>query len=273
LEKIGGAGATVTETMQAIVLAVIQGLTEFLPISSSAHLILPPLLLGWQDQGLAFDVAVHVGSLVAVVVYFRHDLSQLVSGSWQSIQQGVLNSSSRMLLFLIVATIPAGLAGIVFKDVVAGDLRALMVIAISTLVFGVLLGLADRLGGGRAQLFWGNVCLIGLAQALAIIPGTSRSGITMTAALFCGLGREEAARFSFLLSIPIIAAAGLLQGLELAGSGATVDWSLILTATLVSAVTAYLCVRWFLALIGTMGFMPFVLYRVALGLLLLWLAW
>jgi undecaprenyl-diphosphatase len=263
----------VTETLQAILLAVVQGVTEFLPISSSAHLILPAQLLGWPDQGLAFDVAVHVGSLFAVIAYFRRDLLQLAVGSLQSLHERRLNRSATMVLYLMAATIPAGVAGILLKDIVATELRTVQVIAVTTLMFGLLLGFADRRGGGTASLGWSSVCLIGVAQALAIVPGTSRSGITMTAALLCGLGREEAARFSFLLSIPIIAAAGLLQVLELSKASAPVDWTIIIGGTLISGITAYLCVRWFLALIGRVGFMPFVIYRLLLGAVLMWVAY
>ncbi len=188
-----------------------------------------------------------------------------------------INRSSTMVLFLVVATIPAGVAGLLLKDIVATELRTVQVIAVTTLVFALLLGFADRRSSVKATttaaLDWRSVCMIGLAQALAIVPGTSRSGITMTAALLCGLGREEAARFSFLLSIPIIAAAGLLQTLELSGASAPVDWTMIICGGLVSAVTAYLCVRWFLSLIGRIGFMPFVIYRLALGSVLVWIGW
>ncbi|MCY4427376.1 MAG: undecaprenyl-diphosphatase, partial [Halieaceae bacterium] len=166
-----------------------------------------------------------------------------------------------------------GLAGILAADLVSTELRNTKVIAITTLLFGLLLGYADRRGSGDAGLSWRKVLWIGMAQALAVVPGTSRSGVTMTAALLCGLGRREAARFSFLLSIPIIAVAGLLQAVELSSNAVAVEWSLLLLATLLSALTAYLCVRWFIALIERVGFMPFLLYRVVLGLLLIWTGW
>ena len=262
-----------TDWPQAVVLALVQGLTEFLPVSSAAHLILSTRLLGWPDQGLAFDVAVHVGSLLAVVAYFRRDLMELAHGCRDSVRQRRLLPPARMVCYLAVATIPAGLAGLLAADLVSTELRNTKVIAITTLLFGLLLGFADRRGSGDSGLSWRKVLWIGMAQALAILPGASRSGVTMTAALLCGLGRREAARFSFLLSIPIIAAAGLLQAVELSSSGAAVEWSLMLLATLLSALTAYVCVRWFIALIERVGFMPFVLYRVALGLLLIWTGW
>ncbi len=262
-----------SDYLQAIVLAVVQGLTEFLPISSSAHLILPAALFGWPDQGLAFDVAVHVGSLVAVMIYFRRDLTQLCVGGLTGISQGRMNSELNMVAMLAFATLPAVGAGLLFSGVVETQLRSVHVIAMATLGFGLMLGVADRIGRGGGQLNYRIALLIGLAQALAIVPGTSRSGITMTAALLCGLGREQAARFSFLLSIPVIAGAGLLQILELSSSDTAMAWGLMLSAMLISALTAYACIHTFLRLIERIGFTPFVIYRVLLGLFLLWLGW
>ncbi len=254
---------------QTAVLALVQGLTEFLPVSSSAHLILSAQLLGWQDQGLAFDVAVHVGSLLAVLVYFRSDLAELSLGSFQELRDGNPDKHLFMVLCLLVATIPAGLAGILAKDWVASELRSLHVIAATTIGFGLLLGWADRRGGGRQSLTLRGAIWIGLAQALAIVPGTSRSGVTMTMALMCGLGRSESARFSFLLSIPIIAAAGLLEVIEMVSSGSAVNWGGLLVAAGLSGVAAFACIGWFIGLIERVGFLPFVIYRVLLGLVLL----
>ncbi|MCZ6829901.1 MAG: undecaprenyl-diphosphate phosphatase [Gammaproteobacteria bacterium] len=262
-----------TDWLQAILLAVLQGLTEFLPISSSAHLILPSQVLGWADQGLAFDVAVHVGSLLAVVGYFRKDLLELAVGGYRSLSSGGWNAESDMILWLFLATLPVGIAGLLLDDFVAAELRSVLVIAITTLVFGLLLGWADSSRREDQVLGLRIAVLVGCAQVLAIIPGTSRSGITMTAALLCGLERETAARFSFLLSVPVIGAAGTLQVVRLLSAGDSVPWLLLLTATLVSAVTAYLCISWFLRLINRIGFMPFVIYRCLLGLVLLWLWW
>ncbi|MCG8612308.1 MAG: undecaprenyl-diphosphate phosphatase, partial [Pseudomonadales bacterium] len=197
--------------IQTVVLALIQGLSEFLPISSSAHLILPSQILGWQDQGLAFDVAVHVGSLLAVVLYFRQDVSQLFFAWLKSCPQLVTRPAAiapdgKLAWMIILATIPAGLAGLVFKDFIEAELRSTMVIAVTTIGFGLLLGFSDRFARsdqGMTSLTWRAALIIGLSQALALLPGTSRSGITMTAALFLGLSRDTAARFSFLLSIPL----------------------------------------------------------------------
>lgn len=258
------------ELWQALILAVIQGLTEFLPISSSAHLILPSQVLGWADQGLAFDVAVHVGSLAAVVWYFRRDLVQMALAWGRQLSGGGPSPDSRMAWAVIVATVPAGLCGLLLDDWIETHLRSVAVIGVSTIGFGLLLGWADRRGrpqGGVVDLR--TAVVVGLAQALALIPGTSRSGITMTAGLMMGLSREQASRFSFLLAIPLILAAGLLKTLDLLAQGAGVPWLYIGLGTLCSGVTAYLCIHWFMRWVERVGFMPFVIYRLLLGAALL----
>lgn len=257
------------ETARGVVLAILQGLTEFLPISSSAHLILPAQVLGWPDQGLSFDVAVHVGSLLAVMAYFRRDLWDLFGGSVGALRERRWNSQAHMVACLGVASIPVGLAGLLLQDFVAMHLRSVLVIAAATIGFGLLLGFADKRGGRGGGLTLRSALWIGLAQALAIIPGTSRSGVTMTAALLCGLDRQQAARFSFLLSIPVILAAGALQTVELVQRSLPVHWGQLMLAVTVSAITAYLTIGWFLRLLDRLGFMPFVIYRCALGLVLL----
>ena len=264
------------DTLQVIFLAILQGLTEFLPISSSAHLLLPSLMLGWADQGLAFDVAVHVGTLAAVLFYYRSDLVRM-AGAWlQSMSGGAVSEDSRLVWYLLAASIPVGLAGVMGSDLIEGNLRTLPVIATTTLVFGVLLAVADRVSAGPGEgrsLTLGLVVLIGLAQALAVIPGVSRSGITMTAAMCLGLDRQSSARFSFLVSIPVIGGAGLLQLLDLLGSATPVDWAALALGTVVSGITAYLCIAVFLRLLDRVGLMPFVYYRVGLAAVLyaLWL--
>jgi len=261
------------EMTRAVILALIQGVTEFLPVSSSAHLILPAELLGWPDQGLAFDVAVHVGTLLAVLTYFSRDLRNMADGSLRALAGGKMNEHAMLVFYLGAATIPAGVAGLLLEDFVEARLRNLIAIAVSTVFFGLLLGWADLLGGGRGGgLNLRTAIVVGLAQAAAVIPGASRSGITMTAALFCGLDRESAARFSFLLSIPLIFAAGLLQLLQLTRSAETVHWGVLSVAMCVSAATALLTMHWFLRLLGRLGLMPFVLYRIVLGgvLFLIW---
>lgn len=262
--------------LQAVVLALVQGLTEFLPISSSAHLVIPSLLLGWPDQGLAFDVAVHVGTLSAVVIYYRHSLSVIAAAWVRSVAGGEAGDDSRLAWYLVLATIPAGLVGFFGGDYIEGHLRSLPVIASTTLVFGILLGLADRYAHntpGDRRLTLPVAMFIGCAQALAPVPGVSRSGITITAALMLNMSRQDAARFSFLLSIPIIASAGLLKTWELWDSGSALYWELIALGALVSGVTAYLCIALFLRLLDRIGMMPFVYYRLLLAAVLfgIWL--
>ena len=260
------------DTVQTILLSLLQGLTEFLPISSSAHLILMPRLLGWEDQGLAFDVAVHVGTLLAVMLYFREDVRRLLLAWFASIVNRQMSADARLAWLVVLGTVPAALAGLLLNDVIETHLRSPLVIALATIGFGVLLGVADLRGRQvrrEDSLSVMDVVWIGLAQALALIPGTSRSGITMTAALALGLTRSAAARFSFLLSIPIILMAGSYKTLQLVQQTGPVDWGRILLGTLVAAVSAYLCIHFFLRLIERIGMLPFVVYRLLLGVFLL----
>ncbi|CUA84346.1 undecaprenyl-diphosphate phosphatase [Pseudidiomarina woesei] len=257
-------------TIESIILALIQGFTEFLPISSSAHLILPSQLLGWEDQGLAFDVAVHVGTLLAVMLYFRQEVGQLTV-NWFASLRGKHNAHSRLAWLIIWATIPAGLAGLFGSDLVENAARSALVIATTTVVFGLLLWFADARASQRQgieQLTLRQAIFVGIAQALALIPGTSRSGITMTAGMMLGLTKTDAARFSFLLSIPIIIMAGGYQGLKLVQTPEPVAWLPVLVGMVTSFVAAYVCIHVFLQVISRMGMLPFVIYRLALGALL-----
>jgi len=265
------------EWYQAVFLALLQGLTEFLPISSSAHLVIPSLLLDWPDQGLAFDVAVHVGTLSAVLLYYRADLLRMADAWFRSLAGGAATEDSRLVWYLAIATVPAGVVGLVAGDFIENNLRNLPVIATTTLVFGILLGFADRVApgvGAGKPLTLSIAVLIGLAQALAPVPGVSRSGATITAALLLGMSRQSAARFSFLLSIPIIASAGGLKTWQLSVNDSVVDWGLLGLGAVLSGITAYLCIAVFLRLLDRVGLMPFVYYRVVLAalLFLLWVA-
>lgn len=262
--------------IQIIVLALVQGLTEFLPISSSAHLILVPIVSHWQDQGLAFDVAVHVGTLSAVVWYFRKDLATMLRDWFASLQQRQLVGESRLAWAVLWGTVPAGLAGLIFNDVIDSVLRSPLVIAWATIGFGLLLWWSDIKGRRRrdeSSINWKDVLVIGVAQALALIPGTSRSGITMTAGLFMGLTRTAAARFSFLLSIPVIVLAGGYKGVKLVEQTTPVDWWGILLGVVLSGLMAYVCIYYFLKLLDRMGMLPFVIYRLILGVILLAIFW
>jgi undecaprenyl-diphosphatase len=263
---------------QWIVLAVIQGITEFLPISSSAHLILPSQLLNWPVQGLAFDVAVHVGSLAAVVIYFRKTILELAIHFIASLLRKPHDSALSMQgWFIIIATLPAVIVGYLAEDLIDQLLHAegsnlpTLVIAITTVVFGLALWWADvraKQTRDMKDLNWKDALFIGLAQALALIPGTSRSGITMTAGLMIGLNKVDTARFSFLLSIPLILAAGLLKSIDLVQTPSEFDLEAIAYGTLLSFVSAFACIVLFLKWIERSGFLPFVIYRLLLGAIL-----
>ena len=249
-------------------LAVIQGVTEFLPVSSSAHLILPAQLLGWPDQGLLFDVAVHAGTLCAVMFYFRHTLASLIA----SLAPGAGAHRSE-LWALAIATVPVLVAGLVLKDVIATEARSIGVITAATLGFGVLLGIADRVsnraGAARDKVSYRDALLIGMAQVFALIPGTSRSGVTITAALFLGYHPAAASRFSFLLSMPVIAGALLVMLLSWETPAGSASAEVILGAFVIAAVFAYATIKSFMYLLQRVGLMPFVVYRLILGMLLL----
>lgn len=260
------------DLLQIVVLAVLQGLTEFLPISSSAHLILVPVLTGWQDQGLAFDVALHVGTLLAVVIYFQRDLTNIAYEWSRSFITRKSTGDSRLGWAVIFGSIPVGVAGVLINDNYEQMLRSPIVIALASIVFGILLWVSDTRGKREYDVHnmgWKDIVIVGCAQVLALIPGTSRSGITITAGLFLGLSRQAAARFSFLLSIPVIFFAGALKLRDLVLAGHQVDWQALWLGALLSGVTAYLCIHFFLKLLDRTGMLPFVVYRVVLGMVLL----
>lgn len=260
-------------TLQIVLLSVVQGLTEFLPISSSAHLILLPRLADWPDQGLAFDVAAHLGSLAAVCGYFRHDLLSLARHWWASLGRRP-NAEARLAWGVLLGTVPVALTGLLAHDFIAVALRSPLVIAVATAVFGVLLWVADRYGRrvrALATLSFADVLIIGGAQALALVPGVSRSGITMTAALAVGLTREAAARFSFLLSIPVIVLAGGFEMVVLGRAETVYAWGDLALVVVCSGLSALACIHVFLRVIERIGMAPFALYRVLLGAALVWL--
>lgn len=260
---------------EIIILAIIQGVTEFLPISSSAHLLLPAEVFGWATQGLAFDVAVHVGSLLAVVIYFRQELINMTL-AWFKYGFGRQQvADSKLAWFVIFATIPAIIVGFLAKDWIETYARGMLVIAATTIIFGILLGWADYKPKQNVKLdniSFKQAIMIGVAQVFALIPGTSRSGITMTTALVLGFDRESAARFSFLLSIPVILGAGTLAMADLLAEPSAVDWHALTFGAAFSFVSAYLCIYLFLNWISRIGMLPFVIYRLALGIALLALA-
>lgn len=261
--------------LQLIILALIQGLSEFLPISSSAHLILPQAILGWEDQGTLIDVMAHFGSLFAVLIYFRKDVAAMISGFFDLMRRK-LNRNSALALNLIIASPPALALGFFLSkfgyDVL---LRSPLIIAFTTIFFGVLLWVSDIKGREEKtteELTWKGATLMGCAQALALIPGTSRSGITMTAARFMNMTRVESARFSMLMSLPIIGAGGLYALLKLMTepSGTAGLYDGILVAVL-SFIAAYACIALFMKWVSKIGFFPFMVYRLLLGAgLLMW---
>lgn len=260
---------------QALVLAAVQGVTEFLPVSSSGHLILVPYFLKWPDQGLAFDIATHVGTLLAILVYFRRDVRDLIVGFFTGQPRSADGDyNPRHLAWMIVlATIPAGIAGLLFKDWVETQARSALLVAGTTIVYGLLLGAADRLGAHAKRLGeigWQAALVIGMAQALAIVPGTSRSGITITAALFLGLARPAAARFSFLLGIPVFTLAAAKQALDLFEAGVPTAELISMGIGLVgSAVIGYAVIAWLLSWLRSRSLNVFVVYRLILGAVIL----
>ena len=259
------------DILQIIVLALVQGLTEFLPISSSAHLILVPYITDWPDQGLAFDVAVHVGTLTAVVLYFRKEI-KLMFFAWIDSLKGKHSEDSKLAWAVLIGTIPVGLAGLLFKDIISDHMRTPLVIAATTIIFGLLLGYSHCSGKQQRDehsLTWKDIIVIGCAQAIALIPGTSRSGITITAGLMMGLTAQAAARFSFLLSIPVIILAGGVETMDYLAIASIDDMNDLIIGALISAVSAYLCIHYFLILLERIGMTPFVVYRLVLGIVLL----
>ena len=260
------------DSLQAIVLAIVQGLSEFLPISSSGHLILVPYFLGWKDQGLAFDVAVHVGTLFAVVAYFRVQLLTMTRAWFGSFAGGGMTPDARLAWCVVIGTVPVGIVGLLFSDLIEKMLRNPLFVAGTLSVFGLLMWIADRFGAHRRDEYtvgWRDAMLIGCAQALALMPGTSRSGVTMTMARMLGLTREAAARFSFLLAVPGIAMAGGYELLQLLGEpDGSVNWSMMNLGLVVSAITGYFCIHWLLKVIGRIGLAPFAIYRFALAALI-----
>ena len=260
------------EALQVVILALVQGLTEFLPVSSSGHLVLLPAFVDWDDQGLGFDVAVHVGTLVAVMGYFHADIKLIVRDWSVSIVRRQRVGQSMLGWAVLVGTIPAGLCGLILNAYGLDAIRSPTLIAAMTILFGLFLWWADvaaKQQRSEHTLTWSDVLIIGCAQALALIPGTSRSGVTITAALVLGLTRGAAARFSFLLSIPIIVAAGGLKGFEVLATPGEVSWIHLGVGAVISALSAYLSIHFFLKLLERVGMVPFVVYRLILGITIL----
>jgi undecaprenyl-diphosphatase len=260
---------------EAIILGLIQGLTEFLPISSVAHLRIIPALLGWEDPGAAYSAVLQLGTLVAVLVYFGPDLNRLASCAVGDIRKGRPFESweARLVWYILIGTIPIGICGLMFQRFIEHEARSLHVIAGSLIILALLLALAERAGRrdlGIAQIGFARSQLVGLCQALALVPGSSRSGTTIMAGLLVGMTRETAARFSLLLGMPAIAASGLFELRELAKAGLWGPKLLhLVVATATAAVSGYLAIDFLLRYLRTHSTYLFIWYRIGLGLLLL----
>ncbi len=260
---------------EAAFLGLVQGLTEFLPVSSSAHLrILGPLLPSGGDPGAAFTAITQIGTEAAVLIYFRNDIMRILLAWWKSLTQPAWrrDPDARMGWLILIGTLPIALLGLAFKDAIEGRLRNLTLTAVMLIVFGILLAIAERVGSKQRtlkELTWSHGLLFGLAQAMALIPGVSRSGGTITAGLLMGYTREAAARYSFLLAIPAVMASGFYQLYRSWQVGSPIAPGPTALATLIAFVVGYGVIVWFLRLVSTRGYMPFVVYRVVLGCVVL----
>ena len=259
--------------LEAVVLGLVQGITEFLPISSSAHIFVVSQLLGWQDPGAAFTAVSQIGTELAVIVFFRRDIARIISAWTQSLFKPALRSGidARMGWYIIVGTIPIAVIGLIFSHQIETAARNLWLVSGTLIGFGIILGVADALGRHRLALANLNAkdgILFGLGQALALIPGVSRSGATISTGLALGYTREAAARYAFLLAIPAVVASGLYEATKI-GSDPTVEWGPTILATVIAFVTGFAVIAWLLRWVTTRSYLPFVIYRIALGLLLI----
>ena len=259
-----------TDLLKAVVLGIIQGLTEFLPISSSAHLRIFPELFGWGDPGAAFTAVIQIGTELAVLIYFRKDIWRIGSAWVRSLFQPEYRGTidSRMGWYIIVGSLPIVLLGVLLKDLIERDFRNLWIIGTTLIVMGVVLGIADRVGRTDrpiGKLTMKDAVLMGLAQALALIPGVSRSGATISMGRFLGFEREAATRFAFLLAIPAVVGAGLFELKEIPHGHNDFGWGPTITATVVSFVVGYAAIAWLLRYVSTRSYTPFVVYRILLG--------
>ena len=258
--------------LEAIVLGIIQGLTEFLPISSSAHLRISAALIGWDDPGAAFTAVTQLGTETAVLIYFRRDIANILSAWARSLTNPSLRShpDARMGWLVILGSLPIGILGLLFEEQIDSAFRDLRLTALTLIGFGILLGIADRVGAKRRtldQLTVRHGIAYGFAQALALIPGVSRSGGTITAGLLLGYRREAATRYAFLLAVPAVFASGLYKLTDVTDGGAT--WGPTVAATIVAFLVGFAVIAWLMRFISTRSYMPFVVYRLVLGALLI----
>lgn len=258
---------------EAIVLGIVQGLTEFLPISSSGHLLIFSQLFGWEDPGAAFTAVTQIGTEAAVILYFRREIWSIISTWTRSLFTPELRShlDARMGWYVILGTLPIGLLGFVFRDSIETVARNLWLVATMLIVFGVILGVADRYGAKHkteADLTMRSGLLFGLGQALALIPGVSRSGATISTGLGLGFTRASAARYAFLLAIPAVLASGLFEALKI-GDETNPPWAQTFIATGIAFVVGFAVIAWLMRWLSSRSYLPFVVYRIALGALVL----
>lgn len=254
--------------VQLIVLAVVQGLTEFLPVSSSGHLVLVPSIFGWTDQGLAFDVAVHFGSLIAVCIFFRQDIAGLLRGTAAILSGNMKGPDTNLVWCLGFGTIPAAVVGLLLASWIAANLRDPMVVVFTLAGYGILMAAVDRFAPRTRSIKDVRIrdgVIIGIAQALALIPGTSRSGVTITTGRILGFARHDAARFSFLLSVPVILLATIYEGVKLVTGDVPVSWDNLGLAVLITAIVAYISIEFFMRFVSAIGLLPFAIYRLLLA--------
>jgi undecaprenyl-diphosphatase len=262
------------EIIQAIVYGVIQGITEFLPISSTAHLRVIPTLFGWQDIGAAYTAVIQIGTIIAVFVYFRKDIWELIKGFFGAFKSKnfLSDSYARLAIIIIIGTIPISVLGVILKKFIEGGARGLYVIAIVAIVMAILLWISEKIGKrekGFEEITLSKGFFIGCMQAIALIPGTSRSGITITAGLFAGIQRDAAARFSFLLSIPAVTLSGFYELYQERENLIGQSKLSLIIATAVSGIVGYYCIKYFISFLKTKSNMVFVVYRIILGIVIL----
>jgi undecaprenyl-diphosphatase len=267
----------VSDLLKAVVLGVLQGLTEFLPISSSAHLRIVPDLFGWGDPGAAFTAVIQIGTELAVLIYFRSDIWRIGSAWVRSLYRPEFRGhlDARMGWFIIIGSLPIVVLGILLKDVIEEDFRSLWIIGTTLIVLGLILGVADRVSADRLRIKdmrLRDAVLMGVAQSCALVPGVSRSGATISMGRFLGYEREAATRYAFLLAIPAVVGAGLFELTEIPNGDNAYGWGPTIVATAVSFLIGYAAIAWLLRYVATNSYLPFVIYRVVLGTLVLALA-
>lgn len=262
------------EIFKAVVLGILQGLTEFIPISSTAHLRVIPALLGWKDIGAAYSAVIQIGTLVSTLIYFRKDISMLFAGFSEALAKRdfISNSESRIFILIIIGTIPISICGLLFKKFIEGEARGLYVISTALIVLAIILYLAEKISSRKkdfSEITIKDGIVIGIAQSLALIPGSSRSGVTITAGLFRNLKRDAAARYSFLLSIPAVGLSGLYELYKERNVLLNENLMSLIVATIVSGIVGYMSIAFLISYLKTKSNMIFIVYRIVFGIIIL----